>query len=197
MPTTRNHVMNDLRPYACTAEDCSQPDEAYSTVKDYLRHEISSHEVPYLCEHIDDCKKIAGKSITCLFCGQQTTEGRGQYSRGRHVGQHMEEIAFMVVPKAYEDWEFYSEASSGIQTGGHTPWLYYQNRLSSQQSDCQVHRCEKINPATRKPCNAVFSRSYDLTRHDDSMHSSGKENFCCQICTERRLSPGGMAYLGI
>ena len=109
--------MNDLRPYACTAEDCSQPDETYSTVKDYLRHEILFHEVP---NPVDDFATRAGKSITCLFCGQQTTEGRGQHSRGRHVGQHMEEIAFTVVPKAYEDWEFYSEASSGKQTDKYT-----------------------------------------------------------------------------
>lgn len=32
--------------------------------------------------------------------------------RSRHVGRHMEEIAFTVVTKPYEDWEFYSEASS-------------------------------------------------------------------------------------
>ena len=119
MPTARIHVMNDLRPYACTAEYCSQPDETYSTLKDYLRHEILSHEGCFDVGPFDSFAKIAGKSITCLFCGQQTTEGRGQHSRGRHVGQHMEEIAFMVVPKAYEDWEFYSDASSGSQTGRH------------------------------------------------------------------------------
>lgn len=104
--------MSDLRPYACTAEDCSQPDETYSTVKRYLGHEILFHEVP---NPADDFAKREGKSITCLFCGQQTTEGKGQHSRGRHVGQHMEEIAFTVVPKAHEDWEFYSEASSRDQ----------------------------------------------------------------------------------
>ena len=118
MPAARNHVMNDLRPYACTTEDCSRPDQTYSTVKGYLFHEIYSHEVQFPIYDVDVFKKIAEKSITCLFCGQQTTEGRGQHSRGRHVGQHIEEIAFMVVPKAYEDWEFYSEASSGIHMSG-------------------------------------------------------------------------------
>ena len=173
MPTARNHVMNDLRPYVCTAEDCSQPEETYSTVKDYLRHEIYRHEAPFFS--IDIFKKLANKSITCLFCGQQTTEGRGPHSRRRHVGQHMEEIAFMVVPKAYEDWEFYSEASSGICLH---PWLYNQHRLQSdcQESNCpfQGHICEIINPSTGWPCCTKFSRAYDLTRHEDIIHNSRK-----------------------
>ena len=176
--------MNDLRPYACTAEDCSQPNQTYSTLKDYLRHEILSHEVPYSVDPIDDFAKLAGKSITCLFCGLLTTEGRGQHSRGRHVGQHMEEIAFMVVPKAYEDWEFYSEASSGIQPDKHTHNLFTQYSLSSHRCDRQMHRCEKNNPSTGKPCNTVFSRAYDLTRHEDTIHNSRKQKVRCQFCME-------------
>jgi hypothetical protein len=30
----------------------------------------------------------------------------------RHLGQHMDEIAFAVLTKPYKEWEFYSEASS-------------------------------------------------------------------------------------
>lgn len=30
----------------------------------------------------------------------------------RHICRHMEEIAFTVVTKPYEDWDFYSDASS-------------------------------------------------------------------------------------
>lgn len=174
--------MNDLRPYVCTAEDCSQPNETYFTLKDYLRHDILSHEVPYGIDLFDDFAKLAGKSITCLFCGQKTIEGRGQHSRGRHVGQHMEEIAFMVVPKGYEDWEFYSDASSRIQAD------ITQYPLSSHdhEYDWQMHECEKINPSTGKPCNTVFSRAYDLTRHEDTIHNSRKQKVRCQICMEEK-----------
>ena len=174
--------MSDLRPYTCTAEECSQPEKSYSTLKYYLRHEILSHEVQYSVDPIDEFVKRVKESITCLFCGQRTTHGGGKNSRGRHVGQHMEEIAFMVVPKAYEDWEFYSEASSGIQPDSQT--FYNLSRLSSDQSDCQVHKCEKINPSTGKPCNTVFTRAYDLTRHDDTLHGSRNRKYRCQICTE-------------
>ena len=47
----------------------------------------------------------------CLFCGQQTEEGKGRQSCGKHVGQYMEEIALLVVPKEYKEWEFYLEDS--------------------------------------------------------------------------------------
>ena len=160
--------MSDLQPYTCTAEGCSQPEKTYSTLKYYLRHEILSYEVQHSVDPVDECVRRLKESIICLFCGQRTTEGRGKNSRGRHVGQHMEEIAFMVVPKAYEGWEFYSEASSGIQTDSHT--FYNLSRLSSDQSGCQVHKCEKINLSTGKRCNSVFSRPYDLTRHDNTIH---------------------------
>ena len=155
--------MSDLQPYTCTAEECSQPEKTYSTLKCYLRHEILSHEVQHSVAPVAEFVKKVNESITCLFCGQRTTEGRGKNSRGRHVGQHMEEVAFMVVPKAYEDWEFYSEASSGVQAG---------------------FRCEKINPFTGNPCNREYPISHNLTRHEILLHSS--EKIRCQICTEEK-----------
>ncbi|KAL8637587.1 MAG: hypothetical protein Q9228_005154 [Teloschistes exilis] len=46
------------------------------------------------------------------------------------------------------------------------------------------HKCERINPSTGKPCNTVFSRSYDLTRHEDTIHSNRKQKVRCHLCTE-------------
>ncbi|KAL8805141.1 MAG: hypothetical protein Q9182_002123 [Xanthomendoza sp. 2 TL-2023] len=48
-------------------------------------------------------------------------------------------------------------------------------------------KCERINPSTGKPCMAVFSRSYDLTRHEDTIHNSSKRRKVrCQLCTEEK-----------
>ncbi|MCJ1275319.1 hypothetical protein MMC21_003120 [Puttea exsequens] len=55
---------------------------------------------------------------------------------------------------------------------------------TSRNTQLGPHRCEKINPNTGKPCNAVFSRSYDLTRHEDTIHSSRKHKVRCHLCTE-------------
>jgi hypothetical protein len=49
------------------------------------------------------------------------------------------------------------------------------------------HKCERINPSTGKPCNSVFSRPYDLTRHEDVIHNNiRKQKVRCHICTEEK-----------
>ncbi|KAL9101266.1 MAG: hypothetical protein Q9163_003464 [Psora crenata] len=48
------------------------------------------------------------------------------------------------------------------------------------------HRCEQIISSTGKPCNAVFSRSYDLTRHEASIHDNEKTKVRCGLCTEEK-----------
>ena len=48
------------------------------------------------------------------------------------------------------------------------------------------HKCEKLNPSTGKPCNTIFSRSYDLTRHEETIHNSRKQKVRCHLCTEEK-----------
>lgn len=48
------------------------------------------------------------------------------------------------------------------------------------------HKCERINPSTGKPCNTVFSRPYDLTRHEDTIHNARKLKVRCDVCTEEK-----------
>lgn len=48
------------------------------------------------------------------------------------------------------------------------------------------HRCMRVNPSTGKPCNTVFSRPYDLTRHEDTIHNSAKEKVRCEICNDEK-----------
>lgn len=48
------------------------------------------------------------------------------------------------------------------------------------------HRCERINPSTGKPCNTIFSRPYDLTRHEDTIHNARKQKVRCHLCTEEK-----------
>jgi hypothetical protein len=47
------------------------------------------------------------------------------------------------------------------------------------------HRCDRINPSTGKPCGTVFSRPYDLTRHEDTIHAQ-KTKVRCNYCTEEK-----------
>ncbi|CAH0017534.1 unnamed protein product [Clonostachys rhizophaga] len=53
-------------------------------------------------------------------------------------------------------------------------------------SQAGPHRCDRINPSTGKPCNTIFSRPYDLTRHEDTIHNARKQKVRCDVCTEEK-----------
>jgi 26S proteasome regulatory subunit N4 len=55
-----------------------------------------------------------------------------------------------------------------------------------RNSQAGPHKCERINPSTGKPCNTIFSRPYDLTRHEDTIHNARKQKVRCQYCTEEK-----------
>ncbi|KIV79756.1 hypothetical protein PV11_07301 [Exophiala sideris] len=58
--------------------------------------------------------------------------------------------------------------------------------LSLRNSQAGPHRCDRINPSTGKPCNSIFSRPYDLTRHEDTIHNNRKQKVRCHLCTEEK-----------
>lgn len=57
---------------------------------------------------------------------------------------------------------------------------------ANRNSQAGPHKCERINPSTGKPCNTVFSRPYDLTRHEDTIHNARKQKVHCPYCTEEK-----------
>lgn len=59
-----------------------------------------------------------------------------------------------------------------------------ENSVANSQAG--PHRCDRINPSTGKPCNGVFSRPYDLTRHEDTIHNARKQKVRCDLCTEEK-----------
>ena len=107
----RTHVLQDLRPYLCTVENCDEPTTQFNSRRSLLLHEIRWHEMD-LGEFEPDLlewKLRESATGVCVFCGEQT--GGKTNSREKHIGRHMEEIAFAVVRKPYEEWDFYSDAS--------------------------------------------------------------------------------------
>ena len=98
----------DLRPYICSFRNCDLADEQYLSKGKWLAHENRYH--------FTEARFRAGKEpdelselLLCPFCGEKTDQGT--WARGKHLGRHMEEIAFAVVTKPYEDWDFYSTSS--------------------------------------------------------------------------------------
>jgi 26S proteasome regulatory subunit N4 len=68
---------------------------------------------------------------------------------------------------------------SGGDEGGMTS-------AAQRNSQAGPHKCERINPSTGKPCNTIFSRPYDLTRHEDTIHNARKQKVHCPLCTEEK-----------
>lgn len=58
--------------------------------------------------------------------------------------------------------------------------------IALRNSQAGPHKCERINPSTGKPCNSIFSRPYDLTRHEDTIHNARKQKVRCHLCTEEK-----------
>jgi hypothetical protein len=58
--------------------------------------------------------------------------------------------------------------------------------ILERNSQAGPHKCERTNPTTGKPCNTVFSRPYDLTRHEDTIHNVRKQKVRCALCVEEK-----------
>lgn len=72
------------------------------------------------------------------------------------------------------------EAHRQTTPGGHL----ISRDTSIRNSQAGPHKCERINPSTGKACNSIFSRPYDLTRHEHTIHTAGKQKVRCHICNE-------------
>jgi hypothetical protein len=60
-------------------------------------------------------------------------------------------------------------------------------QLTERSPDSGPHKCERMNNATGRTCNATFSRPHDLTRHEDNVHSLKRQKFSCALCTKQKL----------
>ena len=141
----------------------------------------------------------------CLFCNEDI--GFDRTERGRHVGRHMEEIAFAIVTKPYEEWDFYT-ASSERYLDGQGPWhseptwypcICYHcgvklhtvaerakhfvsvHGLSVTAARAQSgggYQCRCSNSLEQPPCNTVLSSPMDLVTHFFISHTKGRKYFC-------------------
>lgn len=74
------------------------------------------------------------------------------------------------------------EAHRQTTPGGHL----ITRDTSLRNSQAGPHKCERLNPSTGKACNSIFSRPYDLTRHEDTIHNARKMKVRCHLCTEEK-----------
>lgn len=87
-------------------------------------------------------------------------------------------------PTHDEDGE--SDATSPKSSVSPGPSGMTSSSILARNSQAGPHKCTRINPSTNKPCNTIFSRPYDLTRHEDTIHNRVKQKVACQYCTESK-----------
>ena len=61
---------------------------------------------------------------------------------------------------------------------------------SSSDGNNEIFTCQIMNLITNEPCGAQFSRSYDLTRHQNTIHAKRKIVFRCSECIKILGSEG-------
>lgn len=166
--------MNDLRPYVCTFLDCSQAGETYGSRSAFLYREQIFHESQELSRRefqrglFETCTEFLFE--TCVFC-EKVQYMADLKDRTEHVARHMEEIAFTVVTKPYEDWDFYSDASSVKYEDIHNP----RNTTASYDAEgdedttYQTRRMQRVGCAMCTE-EKTFSRPEALRRHMRIVH---------------------------
>lgn len=104
---------------------------------------------------------------------------RSQAQNNRDSGA--ESVATSVSPSSPGARSSASPAPSDVDESGMT-----SAALLARNSQAGPHKCSRINPSTGKPCNTVFSRPYDLTRHEDTIHNNRKMKVRCPHCREEK-----------
>ncbi|KAK5048209.1 hypothetical protein LTR84_005879 [Exophiala bonariae] len=112
----RNHVMYDLQPYMCPYRCCTDATTMFSSRTVLLCH---------IKQHSDiSVPNTTNEGSQCPFCDVRNLPSpleRGSRQYIKHIGHHMEEIAFGVVSTEHETWS-YDESGSDegpLKSGEH------------------------------------------------------------------------------
>jgi hypothetical protein len=152
----------------------------------------SSQEGPSLpIQRPDDTRANTG-TYTCTYhgCTQrfESQPALQRHKRDYHRSQAQnnrdsgaESGATSVAPSSPGARSSESPAPSDVDESGMT-----SAALLARNSQAGPHKCSRINPSTGKPCNTVFSRPYDLTRHEDTIHNNRKMKVRCPHCREEK-----------
>ncbi|KAF2110431.1 hypothetical protein BDV96DRAFT_201918 [Lophiotrema nucula] len=130
-----NHVMDDLLPYMCPIAECVAGDDMYAR-----RRDLSAHIK--LCHPLETCRQ-------CHFCGKEANS-----DPIKHVGHHMEEIAFGVLSTSYEEWS-YDDTDSEVSTISVRSASPPPRKKKEQRFFCTGF----------PPCQLSFTRSENLASH--------------------------------
>ncbi|MCJ1466972.1 hypothetical protein MMC07_005594 [Pseudocyphellaria aurata] len=156
-----------------TKSENSQPDPVRFTADaDATTHSPSS---PGLQRPADTMAASGSYTCTAAGCSQR-------FDTAPKLQKHRRDAHGPTSPQQTPVTPTLSSGSAASAPGSSTSATATPNR----NSQAGPHKCERVNPSTNKPCNTVFSRSYDLTRHEDTIHNNRKQKVRCHLCTEEK-----------
>ncbi|AQZ15988.1 RPN4 (YDL020C) [Zygosaccharomyces parabailii] len=87
-----------------------------------------------------------------------------------------------VVPAPVSEFSPPSSASSSSNGSKHKRKSPVADNGNNESGPNEIFTCMILNHITKQPCSAQFSRSYDLTRHQNTIHAKKKTVFRCSEC---------------
>jgi hypothetical protein len=90
-------------------QDCPSAYESYASCNDLMHHLRAIHPNADILDTQSD-------TVVCIFCNEPLLGSVKK--RFNHLGRHMEEISFAIVPKNHEDWEFYNDSDTANEADG-------------------------------------------------------------------------------
>ena len=161
----RFHVLDDIQPYVCICPECDCSSMTFSSKTKLLRHEESSHGL--------SCGSGGNFGSKCLFCDEHFKSVSDHF---HHCCRHMEEVAFAVVAKPYEDWSFYSDSRSGSS-----------DKVAEDLKPSLGVTCGQLKLSSGRRCGAILSSALYSGGHDNG---SPPKNFACLPCFKEAESRG-------
>ena len=140
---SRHHVLDDLRPYTCTFEDCVSAGVLFERYSEWSRHELDVHRREWFCnfcktlhhtrdgfaehlqlQHTDLVGKDEDLEPLISLCNRMSTSdeacplcenlaGKPQEVQ-MHLARHLQQLAFYTLPKLSDDSAEESEGGSDI-----------------------------------------------------------------------------------
>ncbi|KAI7140031.1 hypothetical protein KC344_g8987, partial [Hortaea werneckii] len=151
--------------FTCTYHGCTQRFGSYTELS---RHKRESHRIA--AQHSREVSASAGGTG-----GNGGTSSAASTSSPRNSEDRTGPAASDDPDEPLDDPDAI-DPTSGLTSAA----------LAARNSQTGPHKCTRINPSTNKPCNTIFSRPYDLTRHEDTIHNNRKQKVRCPMCREEK-----------
>ncbi|KAI7510715.1 hypothetical protein KC347_g4054 [Hortaea werneckii] len=151
--------------FTCTYHGCTQRFGSYTELS---RHKRESHRIA--AQHSREVSASAGGTG-----GNGGTSSAASTSSRRNSEDRTGPAASDDPDEPLDDPDAI-DPTSGLTSAA----------LAARNSQTGPHKCTRINPSTNKPCNTIFSRPYDLTRHEDTIHNNRKQKVRCPMCREEK-----------